>query len=665
MNKFFYSRLAAANMKKNSKIYTPYILTCIGTIMMFYILLFITTNDGLSQLPGSQPLKAILMLGSIVIAIFSVVILLYTNSFLIKRRKKELGLFNILGMDKRHIAKVMAIENLYVALISIIIGISTGILLSKLMLMLLLKLLKFTVPFGFQISLPALAVTAVLFTCIFILTLFCNLTQVHLSKPIELLYGGNTGEKEPKTKAILAIIGFLSLAGGYCIAIFNKSPLAALNLFFIAVILVIIGTYCLFTAGSIALLKILRKNKTYYYKTGHFTAISGMLYRMKQNAAGLANICILSTMVLVMISGTVSLYFGMEDALRNRFPRNIEINSNDISASDSVKLTEEINNVIIDSGIQVKNTVQYRYKKYTLRNKGSLFTSDLNNTSDNNADNAVVYFLTVDEYNKMQHTSLTLHEYELMIYSPNAIYNDNKVSFDGIDYSVIKTLDTLHVEEQAALLFNKIYYFIIPDEQSIRTIYDTMTQNSVDFQDLSYYYGTDIDGDTEKQVILAGLISKQITGMNTENGDDMPVNTSCAEDIKNEFLSIYGGLFFLGIFLGALFTMATVLIMYYKQISEGYDDKSRYEIMQKVGMSRDEIKKSIRSQVLIVFFLPLAAAGIHITAAFKMIARLLAVMNLTNVALFAWCTFCTILIFALLYSFFYVLTARVYYKIVE
>lgn len=664
MNNFFYSRLAAANIKKNSKIYTPYILTCIGTVMMFYILLFISTNDGLSQLPGSQPLKAILTLGSIVIAIFSVVILLYTNSFLIKRRKKELGLFNILGMEKRHIAKVMAIENLYVALISLIIGLSTGILLSKLMLMLLLKLLRFTVPFGFQISFPALIVTAALFSCIFILTLFCNLGQVHLSKPIELLYGGNTGEKEPKTKAVLSVIGILTLAVGYAIAILTESPLDAIGLFFIAVILVIIGTYCLFTAGSIALLKNLRKNKIYYYKTRHFTAISGMLYRMKQNAVGLANICILSTMVLVMISGTISLYFGMEDALRNRFPRNIEINSNNITADDNDKLAEEIGKVISESNISVKNTVQYRYMKYSFRNTGSLFTFDLNNTLDDDS-YAVVYFLTVDEYNKMQNSSETLSENEMMIYSPNVIYTNNKVSFDGIDYKVVKTLDTLNIEEKSSLLFDDIYYFIIPDEQSIRTIYDSVTENSGDWQDLSYYYGTDVDSGTEQQVKLAGLISKQITGMKTENGEDIPVNTSCAEDKKNEFLSIYGGLFFLGIFLGALFTMATVLIMYYKQISEGFDDKGRYEIMQKVGMSRDEIKKSIRSQVLIVFFLPLAAACIHITAAFKMLTRLLAILNLTNVALFAWCTLCTILIFALLYSFFYILTARVYYKIVE
>jgi putative ABC transport system permease protein len=615
-------------------------------------------------MPGSEALKVILMLGSIVIAIFSVIILLYTNSFLMKRRKKELGLFNILGMEKKHIAKVMALENFYIAVISLFLGLLTGILLSKVMFLLLLKLLRFAVPFGFKVSTAAITVTVILFTGIFILTLFGNLLQVHLSKPIELLHGGNTGEKEPKTKLLLAVFGFITLAAGYTIAVITESPLDALGLFFIAVILVIAGTYCLFTAGSIALLKMLRKNKNYYYKTKNFTSVSGMLYRMKQNAVGLSNICILSTMVLVMLSGTISLYFGMENALRNRFPRNIEITATDISAADRDMLDKKINTAIDKSGTGIENKVNYRFINYNFKQNGSLFTFDRDGAY---ADykNAIVFFIPVDEYNKMQGTSVALSESELMVYSPNASYTDDKISFDNIGYSVKEALDTLNVEEHFSLRLDDIYYFIMPDEQSIHTIYNILTDGTGDWQGFIYYYGFDVSGGAEQQTSLAGIISEQTADVKAGNGADIQVYTTCAESNKSEFLSVYGGLFFLGIFLGALFIMATVLIMYYKQISEGYDDKSRYEIMQKVGMSRDEVKKTIRSQVLIVFFLPLAVAGIHIAAAFKMITRLLAILNLTNVALFVWCTLGTILVFAILYSAVYVLTARVYYKIVE
>lgn len=628
---------------------------------MFYIMLFISMNDGLAKMPGSQSLESILMLGSIVIAIFSVILLLYTNSFLIKRRKKEFGLFNILGMEKKHIARVMAIENLYTAVISIFSGLLLGILFSKLMFLLLMKLLQFGVPFGFEISVPAAAITALLFSCIFILTLVCNLMQVHLSKPVELLRGSNTGEKEPKTKAVLASVGFITLSAGYLTANIADNPLAALNVFFIAVILVITGTYCLFTAGSIALLKMLRANKSYYYKTGHFTMVSGMLYRMKQNAAGLANICILSTMVLVMLSGTISLYFGMEDALRNRFPRNIEIDAYGVTAGKRDLIDEKTGSIISASGIGIKNMVKYRYNGYTFRQAGSLFSFDRPGTGMISV-NTYVYFIPVDDYNRLQNTSETLSSDELLLYTPNTDYPFDNVSFDGLEYKIKTKLTLLNVEGNNSVLFTDLYYFIIPDEQTAEKIYNAVSGNKYDQAGMSYYCGFDVDGGAEKQKALADALCVLPQELDSE---ETWIHVAAAEYHKSEFLSVYGGLFFLGIFLGALFIMAAVLIMYYKQISEGYDDKNRFEIMQKVGMSRGEVKETIRAQVLIVFFAPLAAAGIHVAAAFRMLTRLLSVLNLTNTALFAWCTAGTILVFALLYSAVYLLTARVYYKIVQ
>ncbi len=664
MNKFFYSRLAAVNIKKNARIYVPYLLACIGTVMMFYILLFIAKNDGLAAMKGAEYLTVVMRLGSIVIGIFSAVILLYTNSFLIKRRKKELGLFNILGMEKKHIAKIMFIENFYVAVIALVVGLSGGILFSKLMLMLLFKLLDFKVPFGFEISPFALIVTLILFAVIFLLTLFQNLSQVQLSKPIELLSGGNTGEREPKTKWLLTIIGLASLSAGYTIAIVTKSPIDALRLFFIAVILVIFGTYCLFTTGSIAFLKRLKKSNAFYYKTKHFTSVSGMLYRMKQNAVGLANICILSTFVLVMLSSTTSLYFGMEDALRNQYPRNIEAAGYNLPLADSEAVGAKIDRTIAGSDIKTKSTIKYRYIDYTFTREGSRFTfSDENIYAKTGS--TLVFLIPIEEYNRMQGTSEALAENEMLVYSPKTVYTDTTASFNDVEYTVKTVVSALNVEEFAYKRLTDVVYFILPDEESIEEIYTHVTGGECDWNGLSYYYGFDVDGTDKEQITLFETISDALSDYQQDDSKETYVSVTCAEQNKGEFLSMYGGLFFLGIFLGLLFIMATVLIMYYKQISEGYDDKGRFEIMQKVGMSHDEVKTAIRSQVLTVFFLPLIAAGIHIAAAFKMLTRLLAVLNLTNEALFAWCTVGTIFVFAVFYAIIYALTARVYYKIVD
>ncbi|MFR8546962.1 MAG: ABC transporter permease, partial [[Clostridium] scindens] len=320
MNSSVYGKLAVTNLKNNRKTYIPYMLTAILTVMMFYIIDALSRNKSV----GDGNLRLCLSWATVVIIVFAVIFLFYTNSFLIKRRKKEIGVYNILGMGKRHIARMLTIETLIIAVISIVVGLVAGIIFSKLMFLALLKVIHYDVNMVFELSVRALLNTLLLFTVIFAMTLIYNLLQIRLSNPVELLRGGSQGEKEPKTKWLLTIFGVVAIGIGYYIAITTESPLTAITLFFLAVICVIIGTYALFTAGSIALLKLLRKNKNYYYKTSHFTSISGMIYRMKQNAVGLANICILSTMVLVMISTTISLYTGMNDVLETRFPTEFE-----------------------------------------------------------------------------------------------------------------------------------------------------------------------------------------------------------------------------------------------------------------------------------------------------------------------------------------------------
>lgn len=659
MNKFFYPKLAVNNIKKNSKTYIPYMLTCIGTIMMFYNICFLVVAKDIEIVQDSGSLRQVMLLGAIVIGIFSLIFLFYTNSFLIKKRKKEFGLFNILGMEKKHISKIIFFETLITSAITLTVGILSGILLSKLIILFLFKILSFDATFGFEISPTAIFASLCLFGSINVINFIFNITQVHLSKPVELLKGGNVGEREPKTKWLLTIAGALCLGTGYYIAVVTESPLAALNLFFVAVILVIAGTYCLFTAGSIAVLKRLRKNKKYYYKANHFISVSGMIYRMKQNAAGLANICILSTMVIVMISSTISLYMGMEDILLNRYPRNIIVKGIDVSYEQAEEFDSLIKEQIDELNVLEKRAIRYRSIGFTTIQEGSTFNEigDHLNATDNIS---TLEFITLQEYNKLENKNMNLNENEALVYTFSGHLQNNELNFNGHRLTIKEHLPSLNFHGgMGTTNMTNSYLIVVNDEDTIKSIGNLFNKNRDNIRGFSYYYGFDIDEDREIQLKLINNIDYAIDEANLIGYVEGP------ELSRENFYTMYGGLFFLGIFLGILFIMATVLIIYYKQIAEGYDDKERFDIMQKVGMSRSEIKKAIKSQVLTVFFLPLITTVIHIVFAFKVITKLLLIFGMTNVPLFAMCTVATIAVFALFYLMVYYLTARVYYQIVS
>ena len=658
MNKLFYPRLAANNLNKNTKTYIPYLLTCIGTIIMFYNMCFLAFAREIGKIGDSRSLRYILILGAVVIGIFSVIFLFYTNSFLIKRRKKEFGLFNILGMEKKHVARVMFFETLLTAVVSLAAGILGGILLSKLIILLLFKIISFEVSFGFEVPVSAVLYTLALFGGIFVMNLAYNIFQVRLSKPIELLKGGNVGEKEPKTKWLLASLGAILLGGGYYIALSTDSPLAALNIFFVAVILVIAGTYCLFTAGSIAILKILRSNKRYYYKLKHFTSVSGLLYRMKQNAAGLANICILSTAVIVMLSTTISMYIGMEDVLRTRYPRNIIVSALNASKEQAERLDAVIKQQADVAQVALKDVIRYRSMSFMLLQDGTRFTPALP-ASLSSSHFAMAVFVPLEDYNRMENKSISLSEGEVLLYTLRGNIAGDTVSFGGLKLSIRDRLASLSTEGKTPASLSNSYYVIVDSTDTIKKIYASLNGKKADMKELSYYYGFDVSGDREVQIKLVKDLQKAVKAAGV-NGF-----AEGAENSRKSFFTLYGGLFFLGLFLGLLFIMATVLIIYYKQIAEGYDDRDRFEIMQKVGMSHTEVRKTIHSQVLTVFFLPLVTAVIHLAVGFKVITKLLAVLNLTNIPLFAACTAVTILVFAGFYSLIYAFTARTYYRIVS
>ncbi|MBQ9535043.1 MAG: FtsX-like permease family protein [Clostridia bacterium] len=645
--RFFYSRLALSNLRKNSRIYAPYIFACSVSVMMLYIMLFLLFSPGLHEM-DSTSLITVMGLGCIVIGFFSTGLLWYTNSFLIKRRKKEIGLFNILGMEKRHIARLMATETVFTALLSIISGLLLGILFSKLALLALLRLAGLQTQFGFSVPLPAVLITLLFFFVEFLFILLTNIGRVHLARPIELLYGGSVGEREPRASWLLTLLGVLTLGAGYAMALSVRSPLRALELFFIAVMLVIIGTYCLFTSGSIAMLKAMRRNKKYYYRTDHFTAVSGMIYRMKQNAAGLASICILSTMVLVMLSTTVCLYFGIDDALRAQFPRNIGVTGINMTAEQAHELERRLNEAVEESGIETEGVVSYRYAYFSYSGTQS---------------DSTIYLIPPEEYERMGGEPVTLAENEVLVYSPDEDFRESTVTLRGTELRVAGVLDSLNVAESESTstrvsLNGMPLRYLIMREDTIMRIYP-------ETNDLDYYYGVDVPTSREAQRELHVMLSLTAGEYSQELPSGVFARTRCAEDARGYFIQMYGGLFFLGIFLSLLFISATAMIMYYKQISEGYDDKVRFEIMQKVGMSRAEVRKTIRSQVLIVFFLPLLAAAVHVAAAFNMISRLMAVLDLVNLPLFIICTLATLALFGVLYAAVYALTARAYYRIVE
>ncbi|WP_061994358.1 ABC transporter permease [Clostridium sp. ATCC 25772] len=649
MSRMFYLKLAISNIRKNSKTYIPYIITCICSIMMFYIMSSISKNPGLDQVPGSDSLKSMLSFGTVVIGIFSTIFLFYTNSFLIKRRKKEIGLYNVLGLSKKHIAKVLFLENIFIASISFIFGLTSGIILDKFMFLLFLKVLNFPVAFGFYISKISIVRTLILFIGIFFMTLMANLFEIKRSNPTELLKGGQHGEKEPKTKWIMTIIGVVALGAGYGIALYVKSPLSALQLFFTSVILVIIGTYALFTAGSIALLKLLRRNKKFYYKTSNFVSVSGMIYRMKQNAVGLANICILSTAVLVMLSTTVSLYVGVEDVLRNRYPREVLINTSEVEKSQREKIDRIVDSEIKENNIVEKNRVNYL--EYTIpcvkeEDKFLVIKDDLLDS-----DVCFINAVPLSDYNRLENKNVNLGDDEVIIFSEGKKkYGKDSITINDKTYKVKEEIDKL---ESISGSFTDIVESYIVISKDINNICDLNKKRK------GYIVGFDVNGKSNDMITISNKLNKKF------DENNMAVTAESIESNKKDFLSLYGGLFFLGIFLGILFLMATVLIIYYKQISEGYDDKERFEIMQKVGMSKVEIKRTIRSQVLMIFFIPITFSVIHIVFAFPIITKLLAVFMLTNVALFRITTLITILVFTIIYFIIFALTTRTYYKIVE
>lgn len=673
MSKAFYPRLAAQNCIKNGKFYFPYLLTVVISSAAFYINLALAQTGSLPELKRYFYLSMFMTIGTFVLGLFFIIFLIYTNSFLMKRRGKELALYNILGMGKGNIGLVLSFETLYTWLIGTGGGILLGMLLQRLITMLVTRMLRIDVKYEFFISVYGIAVTAIFFGAVLFVTLLLNLGRLHVQKPVELLRQGNVGEREPRTRWLLTILGLLSLGGGYAIALTTHNSIQAIGVYFVAVFLVIIGTYCLFSAVSVAVLKALRKNKGFFYRTGNFIGVSGMLHRMNRNAVGLANICILSTMVLVMISATLALFLGTEDAIATRYPGdlNAEVWYWTDRPFDTDRAEQKLTEALKEQGATVTGSLSYSTTNRPAAFDGSSFIIQ-DDVYDTGSDRILI-LLTAEDYNKLSGQKVSLAKDQLLISGSDSLVGDVRFVFRGESGEQVMRFSAAPTAEAFSLSSGDVYlgmvdYIILPDPDTLKEFENNCARAlGEDEAFLSWYCEINTDGSDEEKAAWSAAVSDPdncgLAGDDSIQWQRFRMDTQ-AEN-RQDFYTMNGGFFFLGVFLGFVFLMATVLIIYYKQISEGYEDRERFRIMRQVGLEKREIRRSINVQILVVFFAPLVVAGVHVAFDFNLVRLMLILFGLKNAALTAWCTLGTFLVFALIYALVYLLTARVYYRIVS
>lgn len=668
-NLLFYPRLAGTNVKKNSSIYYPYLFA--GSLMagLLYVLNSVAAMVADSGMEGGDIMHMLVRICFFICILFVFIILFYINSFIMKRRKKEFGLFCILGMEKKHLAFVLFWEVFLGMLISLLAGIGGGALFSQLMFLLLLKFAGLPGRLTFRIPVQAVGETCLIYLVCFSFVLIYDIYSVFRANPTELLRSSREGEREPKTRWFLALIGAASLGAGYVKALTTYTASDAFMAFFPAVILVIIGTYCLFQAGSIALLKTLRKKKSFYYRPENFVSVSGMIYRMKQNAAGLASICILSTAVLVTLSSCLSLYAGEEDMLKNQFPREINLyaalpelteggGSMESTVPAGMKAAAEA--LSVSTGCTAKKQMELYLLSFGASYKNNRFSTAF----EDNGRTSMISILPLDDYNRLYGQNHVLEEGEVLHLTTGDPLA-GEVEICGEKYRIREQLKEEPFRESDITQFLgfgssvELHVFIVPGLQDMGRLSAASNAQAQEGRFPAYIYYNlffDVEGGTDAVTAFESRAAAEIPGI---------TRIYVKSQVRAEFYELYGSILFVGIFFIVLFLTATVLIIYYKQITEGYDDRERFQIMEKVGMSAKEVRKTITRQVLLVFFLPLGMAVIHIAVAFPQLCKMMTVFGMTNIGLFAVFTLLSVFLFALSYLLVYRLTAKIYFKIVQ
>ena len=669
MSKGFYPRLAFESMRKNRRLYLPYLLTCTGMVMMEYIMLYLESSQLMRSLRGGNSIRLMMGLGVWVIALFACLFLFYTNSFLMRRRKREFGLYNILGMGKGNIGVILLWETLIIGVSSLLAGLLLGVAFSKLAELILVNIMGESVSFTLSVSLPSVKNCAVIFAAIFALLYLNALRQVKFTSAIGLLHSENLGEKPPRANWALGLAGFALLGAAYYMAVTVQDPLAAMLYFFLAVLMVIVGTYLVMIAGSVLICRLLQRNKRYYYRANHFVSISSMAYRMKRNGAGLASICILATMVLVMLSSTSCLYAGSETSMRERYPREINVTvcfegPQDLSDENTAAVRSDLADYYAAQGARSEHVLTFRYLLTAVMIENGVIVPRMDYSSLNGMVRAwQLYLIPLADYNAMTGAGVTLDADEVLMETTRTSYAGDTLTLPGGEtFRVRRTAERFEGDGGAAAYVNNSLMLFVADPDAFgRMLFGD------EMERMSGYmaYGFDTGLSDERQCALERDLGDMFAqyGHASRHVAAYSVESRAAE--QDDFYGTYGGMFFLGLFLSVVFIFAAVLIIYYKQISEGYEDQARFEIMQKVGMTKKEIRRSVNSQLLTVFFLPLLMAACHLCFAFPMIRKLLMLFALDNVPLFAATTGISFLAFALLYMLVYRITSNAYYGIVS
>ena len=674
-----YPKLAWQGIRKNAEMYLPYLLMGILMVGVSYIMNYLTRPALMGALSMGGTTLMVLQMGKIVISVFSVIFLYYCNSFLIRRRMKEFGLYNILGMGKGNIARVMLWETLLTALLVFAGGLLLGLSLSRLVEMALINLLHadYTVPM--ELFYPdGVTWVLLLFGGIYVLILLANLLRMRLSNPVALLKSENTGEKPPKANWFFGLIGLLILLSAYYVAAVSQSPLEALIFFFIAVLMVIVATYLLLVSGSVTLCRMLRRNKRYYYQTRHFISVSAMAYRMKRNGAGMATICILCTMVLVILTSTVCLYGGTDSMVDAICPQDINLTIG-LEARDGEENWERLDamqqmalDVTEEMGLTPENITSQRALVAT----GKVQNGDYGIITDADSLKANVLELTVyplSVYEQATGETVTLADRELLYASFKTNETFSSMSFYGsAPYRMIhaeKELPKRLLSADYRSAWGCLVVFTNDAEafrSEITALVGEKSREAMMMDRLALHFDLDSEADTDTQEKLVKTLRSEAmksTGKDFYGMSSLSVDTRAL--CRRDYLSFFGGLFFLGMGLGPLFSIAAVLIMYYKQICEGYEDAERFAVMRKVGLTDAEIRRSVNSQVLTVFFAPLLMAGLHMLFAMPMIRLILGAFGLHNDSLFYGIGIGCYVVFAVIYALMYLLTSRRYYRIVR
>ena len=657
------NKLAISNLIKNRKLYYPFALAVLLAVTISYLFYSLTFNPKMVEMRGGSSIQFTLQLGLIVVTLASAIIVLYANSFVMKNRSKELGIYGMLGLEKRHLIGMTFKELLIFGLVTVTAGIGIGALFDNLIFALLLKLSKMKVELVATFQWPVVLSILLVFGLIFLVIVFLNAIRIIRMDALQLSREKAKGEKKGRFLVFQTILGLLSLGSGYYLAQSVTNALLAISTFFLAVILVILGTYLLFNAGITVFLKMLKKNKKYYYKPNNLISVSNLIFRMKKNAVGLATIAILSTMVLVTMSAATSIYNGSENIKKLLYPHDMSISGQNVEVED---LDQLLTQYAKEKNLTISTKDVLSYASFGLSSQDGTKLTTFAKGQNSVMPKTVFLVFDQKDYEKMTGQKLNLTNNEVGLFAKNdGLKGQKAFSLNNQNYTIKQEIqqDFLrdHVANQYVLLISDYNYLVVSNLQDFLDKY----QDSAIYTQL--YGGMDVTASKEEQLKLSDDFDAYVNNFshNLKNENGMVYGANIASESTVEMNALFGGVLFIGIFLSIIFMVGTVLVIYYKQISEGYEDRERFVILQKVGLDQKQIKQTINKQVLTVFFLPLAFAFLHLAFAYHMLSLILKVVGVVDSAMMLSVTLSICGIFALVYVLIFVITSRSYRKIVQ